>query len=1583
MKSKLIKKIVSYLMVAFTIGVISNTNISASTIQNDNIEKYEIVQNTNEKTNKEKNYGYVINQKKKTWFSMEYVKGYNVVSTTTSKNIAEETWSQFVKNESNGGLSITEETDENEITTVTSEDGIEVKTIEKDRLDEILSSVNESYVINEVSTQLNPETMIEENLSQIYWEVQLGDGLSIKFPKNYGTKEEVLEAIKDGRLTGVRMDGTNPLENNFTPFAFIGDQWDVPLLSAIDTNGVPRAVYCNDGKLMYPPNGSSPQWSNVLDALEGARPYVISNLHLGYPVELEGGLSGAPDERQLGTGGSVWWNMSVHRGNPYLDWSDSRNAGTGGYSAYHENSTAGANMRYLVDKGAYLPDTSIYVNGQNSGEVFVESDLETIDGVQYQVSKWFDVSGASKLMYPVPNSYKVQDNDGNVTNGGNKETISGKSFRIMNADLSDDGEWSTTTSTDIKTAASLFGVIDSGYQSLSYGISDDPVNTPSIKVNWEARTGNVLIPKSHQNTSNQTYPYDFSKYTVEAFNKDGVSVGTTTVEADGFAKFNDLLLGNYTYTETINDNGIVSVKDTGSFTIIPGETVELTSADGLINRPAVGKAKFSKLFNNATQESYPVKYTDYGVNITGGGVNKDYWLSAANYLETDNLLINTQYTYNEIVRGDKGSVKVVSTGTFTLTADGQMIDLTTGKLINEAAYVDLEYTKRDAEWTTPIFKPSTFAIYDYDTTTGVIGNKIAESSTNFLSAKGKFSKILVGYSGNRTIILKELVAPDGYFKDEKGIVIHLTTAQHKQTIEIDYYNVPEHITSLEVIKTNHKNVVMANVPFKLERINGLGGDVLELIETLKTNADGFTRFMNVPSNDQDNNAICYRATELRTEENKYYILDKPFEFCGDKNVKIVKYTAVNEPKQLKAPIHKRAEANPVGITSDGSVWGLYNNKDEVIKEVTIQNNFAEATNLTFENTTPGMYWQELATGNDALEIDPNKYYLDDIDWMNIEDGDTLEIPGNTAENPLINKIKMIGISGFKANEYLQKLLGVQFSIFAEDEVIVKEDTGEEEIVQKKVADLLTNESGEFKSELYPIYLFDSLNLDYLQEIATLEQLVIITKKYEIPTITASDYSKYKNGDYIEMFTETDPLINYNLRLAIGGYKVNEDDEVLPLTEYGVYDQNKNALATVITDENGKFLIENVRFDIFINAEDNLAPYTPVYLREIKTADNTKYELDYIKYQLPNLYGKEKEYQMNDVIWLSTEEKPFVNKYITADGSVHKTDDSGENNIANVPFLFTRTTGEAIEGIETVTDDNRAAILEKYKNLPGQRIQKPEDAKKDSQDQFLLYTDENGKIPFVKELMYFGEWTVDEMEAAEGYQDLKDVALDVKQIKFTIDKEFKTIDLHFYNTKKAIVLAVTGSNRETLLLLLGFGVMWLSGLVAAYSLWLRRNNPRKPKKTVLGVFLALLLAVTVSGMFGQVYTVQATTALPSISDKIDINERAESIVPNKVDPVQPGDPIKGTDPIDDPEDSKEGIEGEKPTAPEPTIAVGGTTTDISESDVSSESETGWSTLVNAGENTLLYAVIGVYTLIFGVFLYMVSKFIKKNTLKSRE
>ena len=1985
----------------------------------------------------------------------------------------------------------------------------EEKTEQKENAPNLLNEADiiELNHVNNLMKNITNDTEVIEKVDEISGEklysLKLEDDLYLTVKQALGTPAEIIDKLQNevykGEKVGISLNR-----------AYIGHSWDIPILN----NSAGHPVYCVDGRQNVPTNGGNWSFGSVGGALGGAYNYVYSNLNYGYPSNFENGLIGSAFDQQLGTGSSIWYNAALHRANPSLDWGNPTAVGSGGYSAYHENSNAGANMRYLIGKGNHVPSATQKINGQTSGTVTVERKdaLEIINGVEYQVGEWYEVTDGGTVYFNVPAPLKMQRQTSVVYNAGNHECESGGKFRILNPDLTDSSSYEAATTTSLRKTGFLLATTGVYNQDLVTTVSGDPIESPSIRVNWQAATGNVVIPKTVINDTLNTYTFNPTDYSIEVFNSANVSMGSKTFDTSWTVNFDGLLAGTYTWVETNLDANVKIVQGTGTFTIVAGETTTVTSANGAINELMGGFVESTKnrqddtlnqnynwdhtklsirITGNGVNKTYPLNsnfyfksdklalgtynwqelntdggtvtvigsgtftitaddqtvtltgnnaptnkvgggfvestknrqddtlnqnynwdHTKLSIRITGNGVNKTYPLNSNFYFKSDKLALGT-YNWQEL-NTDGGTVTVIGSGTFTITADDQTVTLTgnnaptnkvgggfveTTKILinnstepytwnhtklsiritgngvdktypldsnfyfrsdklklgtynwqeinndagtvtvigngtftvttdeqvvtlqqnntptNEVAFVNLQLRKIDAEFLTAILKPSAFAVYDYDPITGVIGAEIMQANANMWTAVANFNNIQVGPSGERTVIVKELTAPQGYFLDENGIILTLTTAQHAQTIAFDYPNVPEKFVQPELIKYDELGNVLGGIPFKFERLDTCGGTPVELIETIITNDLGFTRFKLVPANDKDNNLICYRITEIRNESNKYFVLADPIEFTKPQDATVIMFNPINVPKEINLPIHKVAENNIAGITSDGSVWGLYDQNNQLIDTVTIQSNYAELPSLTYHDLGDDIsknYWQEITPGNDALILDTSKYHLPATDWMDIENGDSILVEGNTAltpfinklkhvqytfdkvdennelitdesisfnfvddvsntfgivasdtngtvtsnyvrvdyvlqglgyaeeittradlqlnttrinlpilnlatindldtivinngesfinyfktinyvlyktaeannldltadgavfhlfnnvdeklaeatvingeafftniradkitedmyvqeqstldylvldqtkipvpninweetlqnatieindrdnpfinkfklvryefnkadennelitdetvefdfiddntntfgivasdtngtvisnyvrvdyvlqglgyaeeittradlqlnttkinlpilnlatinnldtitinndENfinyfktinyvlykaaeanpleltadgatfylfnnvdeklaeatvidgealfidiradkvtpdmyvqeqstldwlildqtkipvpsidwettsqdatikinnqnqPFINKIKRLKISNAKVNEYGDSLESVIFGIFAEDTVEIDEETDEVfTATQNLVQKMKTDAEGIAESDLYPIWMFDGIELQYIQELATLENLDIITKRYYLPNISVDEYGNYDDEDTIWVHDEIEPMINYYLRLNLGFYKMNEDKAFLPGVEYGIFDEKRQQLATVISTAEGLLLFENIRFDVFINYEDQDAENTLVYVGEIKVQDEDKYVLDYQAIYLPNLYGRQDEFEMNDTIWLNTKETAYINNYLRGEAELVKVDEyNNELLLPNATFLFERSSGE-YENIEAELQKETTSELDE-ENLSedvGELLPKTEYI--DVAQNFELITDAEGKIN-VEDLLY-GDWCVTEVKSPAGYiLPVDENGLPNNQLCFTIDAKTQKVEMKFYNEKEPEILIETGENNSQLGLLIGFITMLISIILLSIAV------AKKKIKFSKIPFAILILVVTVSinqlPLSANSYTTNVSMSRSGMIDPIEAGSGGGITY----DPIDRTEPIVGED-----------------------------------------------------------------------------------------
>jgi hypothetical protein len=458
-------------------------------------------------------------------------------------------------------------------------------------------------------------------------------------------------------------------------------------------------------------------------------------------------------------------------------------------------------------------------------------------------------------------------------------------------------------------------------------------------------------------------------------------------------------------------------------------------------------------------------------------------------------------------------------------------------------------------------------------------------------------------------------------------------------------------------------------------------------------------------------------------------------------------------------------------------------------------------------------------------------------------------------------------------------------------------------------------------------------------------------------------------------------------LNVDGFKVDEEDNFLPGTLYGMYDAQGRQLAVTEVDEKGRFLFQEVRFDLFFNKTDMAAKSADTYVREIQTVDDDKYTLDYKKYYLPNLEGKFDEYKMGDVISLSSEKKPFVNKFLRGSLELVKVDEKdNEKLLPNATFKFERLAGraqatDAEQSQSEATDandetDERKAKQDKTEATDAQAV--PDI---DIKQVFELTTDAAGRIE--QEALLYGDWCVTEIKSPDGYiLPVDNEGRPSNQLCFTINNETRKVSLKFDNEKKPEVLVSTGSNESGLYILLAVLIL----LWSACMLWLVRKKQvfaNRAKFGIIGMMSVVGLCVMFLGSTSFI-AAEVTGARPAELFSF-LNTRKTmtiqtAVTPYKIDPTDNDDdaifdPIEGTEPVEetpteiggstsvDPTDDASNVEESEEVQAE--AATEDTTERIARQTAAPAK--GW--LVSTGEQVGLLMLVGVViVMISGAMLW---------------
>jgi len=490
---------------------------------------------------------------------------------------------------------------------------------------------------------------------------------------------------------------------------------------------------------------------------------------------------------------------------------------------------------------------------------------------------------------------------------------------------------------------------------------------------------------------------------------------------------------------------------------------------------------------------------------------------------------------------------------------------------------------------------------------------------------------------------------------------------------------------------------------------------------------------------------------------------------------------------------KKEDTNGSLVT--GAVFTLFEDEagTKVAKDVEDKDVSVTTKNGEFEysdNVVAGDYWLHERKPDGSSGAPRGYWELDKPVPVTIEAGEVVDVP-------VITNIfkERVQLAIEKMNEYGRPISNLIFDVYRKsDDMLV--DT------------ITTDANGKAYSKFLP-----GNRINAKTGLEEKIEYYAVERQYEtyVPIIYVDFPITEKDADD----RITVKLVNYHLRLAVDGFKMDEEMNVLPGTIYGMYDAQGRELALTEVDTEGRFQFQEVRFDLFFNSTDKTSKFADTYVGEIQTVDDDKYALDIKKYHLPNLEGKFDDYKMGDVISLSTKTEPFVNKFLRGIIELVKVDEKdNEKVLPGATFKFERLSGRDVAEAEDngIVDDD---VTENDDDDTPET--KADDI--DVKQTFELTTDEEGRVQ-QSELLY-GEWIVTEIKAPNGYiLPLDEHGAPKNSLRVTINEEMRKISLKFYNQKKPEVLVSTGSNLPSAFIALGVAIVLLSLTLLAY---VRRNT----------------------------------------------------------------------------------------------------------------------------------------------------------------
>ncbi len=355
-------------------------------------------------------------------------------------------------------------------------------------------------------------------------------------------------------------------------------------------------------------------------------------------------------------------------------------------------------------------------------------------------------------------------------------------------------------------------------------------------------------------------------------------------------------------------------------------------------------------------------------------------------------------------------------------------------------------------------------------------------------------------------------APSDNLQDYALTYSAYSTAKGTQKLDIDAYK-----SSIKVVKVDQETKKsLKGVEFNFRYSNG------QNIGNYKTNSNG-----EIIINKLKQGTVI--ATEIATL-NEYILNDKEQEIILDYNA-YQELTIENEHKKGDLTVYKvDADNNKIGI--GGVEFALYSYE------------FDKITGYYKTDANGEIHIKGLRTGNWALiEKSTNK-------WYNLNENPVeIEIKWNESTNTNIeNELKKSQVKVIKVDKdnHEIKLENVVFEVLDKNGNVLET--------------IKTNKSGEAITSRYPIRDFENL---YLKETITNDKYVLDDKIHTI---------ELKENEIVDYIFENQKIQGKVkvIKTAEEDNKINGDKAGMPIPNvaFGVYDENKNFIEKIITDESG-------------------------------------------------------------------------------------------------------------------------------------------------------------------------------------------------------------------------------------------------------------------------------------------------------------------------------------------------------------------------------------------------------------------------------
>ena len=679
-------------------------------------------------------------------------------------------------------------------------------------------------------------------------------------------------------------------------------------------------------------------------------------------------------------------------------------------------------------------------------------------------------------------------------------------------------------------------------QKMGYFRFSDPV---VATLNLNVIGGKIKITKvdSETNTTNPQGQATLVGAKYNVIDSSGKVVDTLTIGSDSTAITGHMPLGTYTIKEVSPSTGYYLNNTTYTATVNSSDTVNITVKEDVIKNYISILKQYDYVNGNTT-------FLNAEANITF----EIFYPDGSKYgeIKTDKngyATLNIPYGVWKFhqVNTTTGFEKIYD---FYITVDENSEKEQYYNILNNKISAYVRVVKKDSETGKTIAIPNVkFKIQNTDTKQYVsqyVGGKVYDSFMT--DENGVFTTYLPMEAGNYKLV--EIESPKGYLLSKDGVefTIGENTEYNYTTygaiVVVEFDNTPIK-GQVEIFKNGEKFVVengtfsykdisLNGIKFNIyadEDIKSADGNYLyynkgDLVQTIITDENGYAKSKSMPLGK-------FYLVEVETKDN--YVLDtKEYHFeltQKDNKTAIVydTYKAYNYLKKGTLEFTKKdfSTSDPIPNVE----FEIYTDKDELIYSGKTDEN----GKIIIEEIAVGKFY--------IVEKNPAEGYVANDEKIYFE----IKEDGEIVKAEMTNKKITSTLKITKVDEEEKLLSGVKFGIYDLDDNLIKE--------------VITNEEGLIEIELeYGKY--------YFKEISTLDQYVISDKKiyFEVKENGAIIEEKVVN-EFVEgtlEFTKTDLITG----------------DVIPNTLIEIYTEDDELIFSGKTDENGKIVVEELRYGKF-------------------------------------------------------------------------------------------------------------------------------------------------------------------------------------------------------------------------------------------------------------------------------------------------------------------------------------------------------------------------------------------------------------------